>query len=346
MTEINFVDKQAGIAALKDVRDNTTPTNWALFSYEGPKSEKVVLVGTGTGGVEEFVSNLNDNMIGYGLIRKEEQIDDSLTIKFAGIMWLGDNVPRMQKAKTSVHRGKMQEFIGHVHADIMANHKSEITDEILMQRFGEGSGTANKVLSEQDRQARIGQIKPPTGNATAKQAPINAKTTGSTSSVKVANIPKSPGENVIKYVDENAIRDAIKDVRNDSTPTNWVLVGYEGKKGNTLVLLGSGSGGLDEVYLRLEDDMVGYCLFRTTLRVDETDAVKFVFIEWKGENIDRMHKARLGTYSGAIKSLFAPFHVDFLEVTNKNELKMTTRFFEAYGKCQNGKERYHDDHLL
>jgi len=27
-------------------------------------------------------------------------------------------------------------------------------------------------------------------------------------------------------------------------------------------------------------------------------------------------------------------------------LKMTTRFFEAYGKCQNGKERYHDDHLL
>lgn len=244
-------------------------------------------------------------MIGYGLIRKEEQIDDSLTIKFAGILWVGDNVGRMQKAKTSVHRGGMQEFIGHVHTDIQASNKEEITDEILTRRIGESSGTASKVLSDESRQARIGEIKAPTGSATSKQAPIRSQTSGSTSATKVASIPKSSGESIIKYTDENAIRNAIKDVRADSTPTNWVLVGYEGKKGNTLTLLGSGSSGLEEVSPLLENDMVGYILFRTTSRFDETEAVKFAFIEWKGENIDRMHKARLGTYSGIIKSLFS-----------------------------------------
>jgi len=316
MSALQFADKGGGIAAIKDVRDNSTPTNWVLFSYEGPKSDKIVFVGKGNGGTQELVSHLKDDMIGYGLIRKEEQIDDSLTIKFAGILWVGESVGRMQKAKTSVHRGGMQEFLGHVHTDIQAAHLNEITEEILTQRIGESSGTASKVLTEESRQARIGEIKAPTGSATSKQAPVSAKTSGSTSSVKVQNIPKSSGESIIKYVDENSIRGAIKDVRADSTPTNWVLVGYEGKKGNTLVLLGSGSSGLEEATPHLENDMVGYILFRTTSRFDETEAVKFAFIEWKGENIDRMHKARLGTYSGVVKSLFAPFHVDLLEISS------------------------------
>jgi len=319
MSEFQFVDKDSGVNALKDVRDNSTPTNWALFSYEDSKSSKIILVGSGSGGTEEFLEHLKDDIIAYGLIRKEEQIDDSVTVKFAGVMWLGDNSSRMQKAKTSVHRGGMQKFIGHVHTDIQTSDKSEITDEVLMRRFGEGSGTASKVLSDEARQARFGEIKAPTGNATSKQAPIRGQTTGSTSSTKVSSIPKSAPESVVKYVDEEGIRAAIKDVRSDSTSTNWALVGYEGKKGNTLVLHGSGSGGLDELIALLDDDMVGYGIYRTTERFDETEAVKFVFVEWKGEGIDRMHKARLGTHSGTVKSLFSPFHIDIL-ASSKTEI--------------------------
>jgi len=120
-------------------------------------------------------------------------------------------------------------------------------------------------------------------------------------------------------VDEEKIKGDIKDVRNDITDTTWCLVGYEGKKGDTLVALGKGSGGVDELVALLEDDMVGYALVRKTEKVDESLTVKFVHVVFIGENINRMHRARLGTHKGAINSIFAPYHVD-VEAAHKNEL--------------------------
>lgn len=51
-------------------------------------------------------------MVAYGLVRKTDKIDDSITVKFAYIFWLGDKVPRLQKAKISVQQGSIKEFIG------------------------------------------------------------------------------------------------------------------------------------------------------------------------------------------------------------------------------------------
>lgn len=36
------------------------------------------------------------------------------------------------------------------------------------------------------------------------------------------------------------------------------------------------------------------------------------YINWVGENIHRMLKARLGTHSGAVKGLLAPYHAGIL----------------------------------
>ena len=83
------------------------------------------------------------------------------------------------------------------------------------------------------------------------------------------------------------------------------LVGYEGKKGDTLVSLGKGNGGVDELVALLEDDMVGYGLVRKIEKFDESLTVKFAHVVFIGENINRMHRARLGTHKGAINALFA-----------------------------------------
>jgi len=133
-------------------------------------------------------------------------------------------------------------------------------------------------------------------------------------------VPKTLSqEQGIKLIDEEKLRADIKDVRNDNTDTNWVLVGYEGKKGNALISLGKGNGGIEELVSLLEDDMVGYALVRKTEKIDETLAVKFVHVVFLGENINRMHRARLGTHKGGVNALFAPYHVD-IEATDKSEL--------------------------
>jgi hypothetical protein len=98
---------------------------------------------------------------------------------------------------------------------------------------------------------------------------------------------------------------------------NRCLVGYEGGKGNVLVSLGKGDGGIEELKAHLNEKINAYGLVRKTEKIDDSVTVKFAFINWTGtekarvsvnlilgENIDRMHRARIGTHTGAISSLF------------------------------------------
>lgn len=80
---------------------------------------------------------------------------------------------------------------------------------------------------------------------------------------------------------------------------------------------------------------MGYGLLRVNERFDNSDTVKFVFINWVGESIHRMLRARMGTHSGAIKGTFvaytwcrylipliellAPYHVT-VDATNHSEI--------------------------
>ena len=47
-----------------------------------------------------------------------------------------------------------------------------------------------------------------------------------------------------------------------------------------------------------KDNVVMYGLIRVTERIDDTEAVKFCFVDWRGENINRMQRANLGIHSG------------------------------------------------
>jgi len=302
---------QAAKEAIAELRSDSSGVNWLLLSYEGPKSEKLVLLGKGSGGVPELHEKLSPEIIGYGLIRKKEQIDDSSTVKFAFFNWMGDNVPRMQKAKVSVHRGGVTIFVGQYHVDITASSLGELTDEVIEKDIAKASGTNVNVLTDEMAKTRVGSNPLPGQNWTPR----------SNTATKVASVPKTTNTPTVKFSDEEGLRAAIKGARADANRTHdWVVVGYEGKKGNTLVLLGTGSGGVEGALDYLQNDMVAYILYRTTEQIDESTTVKFVFIEWLGVDIDRMHKAHLSTHKGAIHGLFSPYHVDLLQVSDKGEL--------------------------
>jgi len=121
------------------------------------------------------------------------------------------------------------------------------------------------------------------------------------------------------FGDEDAIRVAIKAVRSDADETDWCLIAYESNTSNKINLVGKGSDGLDELIPHLKNDCVQYGLYRTTDTVDNTIAVKFVFICWVGDKVPIIRKARITTHKGEITSLIGQFHVD-LNCSNLDEI--------------------------
>jgi hypothetical protein len=88
-TEAELVDGDAVINAIKDVRSDTTPTDWCgaggggvgrtstltvrdvvcrmLARHRNLEAQQIELVGSGAGGIDELVANLDDANICYGL---------------------------------------------------------------------------------------------------------------------------------------------------------------------------------------------------------------------------------------------------------------------------------------
>lgn len=50
----------------EDVKNDKTPTTWALFDYV-PKTNKLKLVGSGTGGIDEMQEELTEGTPAYGI---------------------------------------------------------------------------------------------------------------------------------------------------------------------------------------------------------------------------------------------------------------------------------------
>jgi hypothetical protein len=69
-------------------------------------------------------------------------------VKFGFILFIGDKVGIMQKARISVHAGAVKDFIGQFHIDITATSTSELSDDILARKIQDTSGSGTRVLDE------------------------------------------------------------------------------------------------------------------------------------------------------------------------------------------------------
>lgn len=320
-----FVDIDGIKDAIADVRADKTPTNWVLLSYQGENSNNIALVGKGEGGPNELIENLRDDAVGYGLVRLVEKFDNSDTVKFVYIRWTGENIHRMLRARLGTHSGAVREIISPYHVDVEASTKDEVTEDIIIAKIRKASGTAVHVLEKVSSGSSQPQHYGSSGSGSPKPTPVRSPSFGSPGVAK-------QGSNV-NFVDEKELRAAIQDVRKDSSETNWVLASYDGPNSNNVVLLGSGSGGPEELLELLKDDIVAYGLIRQTEKFDDSQRVMFAFINWTGENIHRMLRAKLSTHSGAIKDIFSPYHVS-INAANPSEISseiITTTIQETMG---------------
>jgi len=296
---VQFINESEIKAAIADLRSNS-PTDWVLLSFESPKSQKVKLVNKGEGGVSELVQNFQDDVVGFALVRKIDKIDDSETVKFAFINFIGDKVGILQKGRISVTCGGVKDFFGSFHVDFTISDRAEISDEIVINKIQETSGSGSRVLDENGARAKT-------------TSPFRKSATFS----PVSN--SAGAKDALRLGDEPTIREALKEFRSDSSDINWVLFGYEGGNSNTIVLLGKGTNGTNELVDNLTDEIVAYGLVRIVEKIDNSNTVKFAFINWTGDNIPRMLRARLSTHSGTVKDLVSPYHVD-IKCSSKSEI--------------------------
>jgi len=151
----------------------------------------------------------------------------------------------------------------------------------------------------------------------------------------------------VQFTDGNAVVDAIADLRNDSTPTNWVLAKHTNNEINLVELACSGSGGVQELLDNLSADSVMYGLVRETEQIDLSTTVKFVYIYFVGEEVPFAKRGRIGIVQGDVKRYFSPFHIDF-EITRPDEISpeiLKRKIAENSGRIDNVRENVRNDPL-
>lgn len=108
----------------------------------------------------------------------------------------------------------------------------------------------------------------------------------------------------LKFEDEGAIAEAIADVRDDASSTQWCLASYSAR--DTLRFAGKGDGDVDEMLATCSDGVASYGFFRVTEQYDRSTQTRFVFVIWSPENLKPMERALMSTHKGAITPIFRP----------------------------------------
>jgi len=295
-------------AAIKKIHDNG-PSAYLVIGYSNPTTLSVVA--QGDGGLAEAAASFPDDDQRYAIVRKEHKVDSAKTVKFAYVDWTPNGMKPFRKATVSTHKGQVQALLKPFHVDYSASDQSDLNDDIILRKIGFSSGTASHVTDKAATAKSTVQALPSKGAAAAGRGSVSEeKKTSFTASSKA-------GSGVtIKFTDEDAFKAALKSVRN-SNENNWILAAYTSK--DTLSLVGSGSGGLDELLAKVEEEVPSFGLVRVEQTIDKSKTTKYAYIYWIPESVKTMKKADVGTKKGSIDQIFLPYHVDFT-IATKNDI--------------------------
>ncbi|KAI2634015.1 hypothetical protein GGS21DRAFT_123874 [Xylaria nigripes] len=138
---MSSVDAPEILAAYDAVRSDKDETNWLLLSYASAVGDKLQLAGTGTGGLAELAEQLDAGQAQYGYVRVEYANDtESKRVKFALVIWIGENTKVMRKARVSFESGAVKKVLSHHSIQVDARDKGDLDEKEVVARLRRAGG--------------------------------------------------------------------------------------------------------------------------------------------------------------------------------------------------------------
>merc|ERR1712098_908182 len=125
--------------ACKDVVNDKTETDWALFGYEG-QTNVLKLESTGDGGLDELIEDFNPGKIQYAFLKVEDP-KTSLP-KFVLINWQGETAPGNRRGICAMHFHDIEKFMSGHHVSISVRNEDELDLDIILEKVSKVSASA------------------------------------------------------------------------------------------------------------------------------------------------------------------------------------------------------------
>ncbi|PZC76736.1 hypothetical protein B5X24_HaOG204180 [Helicoverpa armigera] len=107
VTMTTGLDRDTIRAAYEDVRSDTTPTEWAVFKFDGAR---IVCSARGSD-FTEFRTQFSDDDRAFGYLRLQMGDEMSKRKKFLFVTWVGPNVSVINRAKMSTDKAIIKDII-------------------------------------------------------------------------------------------------------------------------------------------------------------------------------------------------------------------------------------------
>lgn len=167
-------NRLALLTAYQDVIDETSDTDWALYTYED-ESNDLTLAASGGGGLAEITLTFDNSKVMYGFCSLKEPT--AALPRYILINWVGEDVPDARKCACASHVATIADFFQGVEITVNASSVDDIDPSAIGQRLTNGTAAvASPVLSRlktrDEEHADVGTVYQKT-NAEVEMKKIN-----------------------------------------------------------------------------------------------------------------------------------------------------------------------------
>lgn len=142
------------VSAYKEVINEKSKTDWALFGYE-KQTNDLTFIEKGEGGLEELYDEFNSSKILYAFCSVRDP--NTELIKYVLINWQGEGAPLQRKGICINHFRDISDFFRGAHLIINARTEEDVEPEVVFSQISKVSAKVN-LKDRSDLSENIGPV--------------------------------------------------------------------------------------------------------------------------------------------------------------------------------------------